>query len=673
MRAASYTRARAFLKEQGTAQAWAIGLGVLQSLLAIKFLATAGLILALALTPRVSIIRSKPIEPTPHNGVRVCPALVKFPESVQKKATFLAKPDVWVLTNAGLTPTAVANLQSHSPARRLWGFLIRSQIRWIPALGTNGGALVFLTGAALTVLAVLSLVVRFRRSLVASLSGSVATNLRRLIHRQIYRLGQTALPVEGTGPVINMFTRDVNDVAVGLRADLEVVPATWILAIGLVLIPLLIAPDLFLSLVSIACLAGYAAREFERTARRSADIASREAAVQLCLLQEDLGLLRTVRVYGMESIDKQRFDEHLDQFSKADEQRVRAESFPDPAIFLLIGSSLVLTTGWLAVNVLYDRVSAAGAIVLFASTIGLAEPILKILAARRSIKQASRSATGLFEFLERKPEIHQSVGANFLPSIKRKISFENVTVESMSGRTLLSGVSFEIAAGARAAFMGMDEEAKYALACLIPRLLDPKTGRVRIDGLDLRDVTLESLRAQVATVLQSDLVFSDTVVANISLGDPSFDLARVIEAAKIAHAHHFIQDLPDGYDTMIGPLGHYLTIDEQYRVALARAYLHDPSIVIIEEPNATLDDDVKHLVDDTISRIAPGRTMIFLPHRLSTIRSSDQVILIHDARVEALGSARELQQSSKLFRHLQYMEFNRFAAGEIEVGQMSTT
>jgi ABC-type multidrug transport system fused ATPase/permease subunit len=673
MRAASYTRARAFLKEQGTAQAWAIGLGVLQSLLAIKFLATAGLILALALTPRVSVIRSKPIEPKTPGGVRVCPALVNFPVSVQKKAVYLAKPDVWVLTNGGLTPTAVANLQSQSPARRLWGFLIRSQIRWIPALGTNGGALVFLTGAALTVLAVLSLVVRIRRSLVASLSGAVATNLRRLIHRQIYRLGQTALPVEGTGPVINMFTRDVNDVAVGVRADLEVVPATWILAIGLVLIPLLIAPDLFLSLVSIACLAGYAARELERTARRGAEIASREAAVQLCLLQEDLGLLRTVRVYGMESIDKQRFDEHLDRFSKAEERRVRAESFPDPAIFLLIGSSLVLTTGWLAVNVLYDRVSAAGAIVLFASTIGLAEPILKILSARRLIKQASRSSTGLFEFLERKPEIQQSVGANFLPSLKRKISFENVTVESMSGRTLLSGVSFEIGAGARASFMGMDEEAKYALACLIPRLLDPKTGRVRIDGLDLRDVTLESLRAQVATVLQSDLVFSDSVVANIGLGDPSFDLARVIEAAKIAHAHHFIQDLPDGYDTMIGPLGHYLTIDEQYRVALARAYLHDPSIVIVEEPNATLDDDVKHLVDDTIARIAPGRTMIFLPHRLSTIRASDQVILIHDARVEAVGSARELQQTSKLFRHLQYMEFNRFAAGEIEVGQMSTT
>jgi ATP-binding cassette, subfamily B, bacterial len=158
---------------------------------------------------------------------------------------------------------------------------------------------------------------------------------------------------------------------------------------------------------------------------------------------------------------------------------------------------------------------------------------------------------------------------------------------------------------------------------------------------------------------------------NIGLGDPSYEMPRIIEAAKVAHAHSFIQDLPHGYDTVIGPLGHYLKPDEQYRIALARAYLHDPSIVIVEEPNLSLDDDTKHLIDDTISRLAHGRTLIILPHRLSTIRSCQQIVVLHNGRVEIVGDPHQLQNDSKLFRHLQYLEFNQFATGEIEVGQMN--
>jgi ABC-type multidrug transport system fused ATPase/permease subunit len=308
---------------------------------------------------------------------------------------------------------------------------------------------------------------------------------------------------------------------------------------------------------------------------------------------------------------------------------------------------------------------------------GLTHPVLSWLKMRKSIRQANRSAGGIFEFLERKPELHQQGGAQFLAPIRDRITLENVTLESRPaidvgpGRVLLEGVSLEIPAGSRTAIMSLDDDAKHALVCLIPRLIDPKVGRVKIDGHDLREVTLESIRAQVATVLQADLVFTDSVLMNIGLGDPSFTMPRIIEAAKVAHAHNFIQDLPHGYDTVIGPLGHYLKPDEQYRIALARAYLHDPSIVIIEEPTAPLDDDTKHLIDDTVGRLAQGRTLIILPHRLSTIRSCQQIIVLHNGHVETIGNPRQLQNESKLFRHLQYLEFNQFATGEIEAGQMN--
>ncbi|MFO0956888.1 MAG: ABC transporter ATP-binding protein [Isosphaeraceae bacterium] len=314
--------------------------------------------------------------------------------------------------------------------------------------------------------------------------------------------------------------------------------------------------------------------------------------------------------------------------------------------------------------------SPAAALVVVLALAGTIRPILRWRASRSRKRHASRIANMIFEFLGRKPELYQTSGAQFLPPVEQRILMENVSVTTPSGKDLLEGIHLEIKAGTRVAVMGRGEEAKHALVCLIPRLLDPKSGKVRIDGHDLKNVTLESLRAQVALVLSSDLIFSDSVAANIGLGNPSITLPKVIEAAKIAHAHTFIQDLPHGYDTIVGPLGHYLRADEQYRIALARVYLHDPSIVIIEEPNGSIDDEIKPLIDDTIHRLARNRTIIFLPHRLSTIRSCDQVIVLHNGRIESVGTPKDLQASSKVFRHLQYVEFNQFAAGEIEAGQM---
>lgn len=196
---------------------------------------------------------------------------------------------------------------------------------------------------------------------------------------------------------------------------------------------------------------------------------------------------------------------------------------------------------------------------------------------------------------------------------------------------------------------------------LLPRFVDPTGGEVRIDGKNLRWVTLDSLRTQMGLVLQDNLVFSDSVLNNIGCGDPAYNLQRIIEAAKTAHAHQFIQKLPQGYETVIGESGHALNAGEMFRIALARAILRNPALYLIEEP-ATLDDDTKSLIDDTLQRVLPGRTVVFLPQRLSTIRSCDQVILLHHGRIAASGDHRELLASSDLYKHLQYLQFNEFAA-----------
>jgi ATP-binding cassette subfamily B protein len=161
--------------------------------------------------------------------------------------------------------------------------------------------------------------------------------------------------------------------------------------------------------------------------------------------------------------------------------------------------------------------------------------------------------------------------------------------------------------------------------------------------------------------MQHNLVFNDTVANNIGCGDPAYTLPKIIEAAKLAHAHQFIQRLPQGYETTIGEMGHPLQAGEQFRIALARAILRDPALLIIEEPSAPLDDNTKALLDDTFARVLPGRTTIFLPHRLSTIRNCDTIFLLYNGRIEAQGEHRELLKESDLYKHLQYLEFNEFA------------
>ena len=571
----------------------------------------------------------------------------------------------------GLSSIVAANAGSASIIHRLAAHVIAFAVRVVPPLQNNLGTLATLLALALVVAVLLSIVAQARRAAIANASHEIAINLRRQIHRQLYRLGESSLPSDGTGPVLSLFTREVNDVRDGAIADLYTMPQVPVLFAGLLLFALGISPPASVVLVTLGLVLAIALRILNRSSELASVVATREAALQLCLLQEDFGLIRTVRVHGMENIDKQRFDDHLEAYGEAEIRRMIHEPKISPTSALVIAVTVILASGFLAASVVQIGLSPASALLMALAVVMMVRPTLEWLAYRRALAQAERSAGGVFAYLERKPELHQAGGAVFLAPLKQKISFENVTLESRSGRLLLEGLTVEIPASKKTSIMALDEEAKHALVCLIPRLIDPKVGRVRIDGVDLRDATLESVRAQVATVLQTDLVFSDTVLANIALGDQSYDLPRVIHAAKVAHAHHFISELSHGYDTPIGPLGEYLKPDQQYRIALARAFLHDPSIVIIEEPTSHLDDDVKAYVDDTVARLAPGRTLIMLPHRLSTIRSSDQVILLHNGRLESAGTPREVNGESKLYRHLQYIEFNQFATGEIEVGHFS--
>ncbi|WP_169972882.1 ABC transporter ATP-binding protein [Tautonia rosea] len=532
------------------------------------------------------------------------------------------------------------------------------------------GMLSVILAVGLVILVGMTMLDSLRRWAIARLSARFAAGIRRQIHRQMYRFGQSSLPTEGMGPTLELFSQHVDDLRDGFRAGLD---QRWRLPVtlaGLTLLGLALGGWLTLFLIILVTLLAFLVSSLIRRNAETAETADRNASMKMSLLQEDLGQIRTVRVFSIESVDNRRFDAHLEDYREADATRLRFDRDFGPGTTLLLGISGTLALGMIGFLLIAGRLELPAAILLPVTLALMVRCFTQINLMNQDRRRAARAASSVVSFLDRRPEILQVPNAKFLSPVRERIVLENVTVEGPTGRRLLEGVSLELAAGSKTAVMGRDEDSKQALVCLLPRLLDPRTGRVRMDGLDLREVTLESLRAQVATVFQSDLIFSDTVAFNIGLGDPSYDLPRLIDAAKQTHAHHIIQDLPEGYDTFVGPMGHYLRIDEQYRIALARAWLFDPSILIIEEPTFPIEDSIKPLIDDAIARLCQGRTVVFLAHRLSTIRACDRVVVLHNGRIEGLGTAKELQATSKLYRHLQYVEFNQFAAGGIEAGQM---
>lgn len=553
-------------------------------------------------------------------------------------------------------------------------WLVAPMARWNPWMWRHGNRY-YLEGLCLTaiILAALRFGLIFLANFLAAWTTLEAvTRLRRAIYHHTHRLGALAVRALGPSEAVSVSTRHLAVVHDGLYEWLTVYfrePAKFLL---LLLFAMLIHFWLALAFVVSALLVWVVGGQIAAHVRRLGRNAEQKAADHMALIQESLMLMRLVKVYLMELFNQARVERQLAAYAGAQIRRYRGEAFYRP-LFAFLGLAaavlLLLLTGTLIID---RRLGVASAMTMTAALVCLYWPLVNWLEARRLLRRARQSAKVLFDFLDRPGSVGQAVEAEFLQPLGRTLEFDNVRLlEPGTNRKLLRGVNLTIHAGQKVALVGPDDMEKHAVVYLIPRFLDPHEGEVRIDGKNLRWVTLDSLRAQAAMVLQHNLVFNDSVANNIGCGDPSYPRHRIIEAAKIAHAHHFIQKLPQGYETPIGDMGHPLNPGEKFRIALARAILREPALLVIEEAATPFDENTKTMIDDAYTRILPGRTVIFLPHRLSTIKNCDQVFLLHHGKIVAAGDHRTLLAENELYRHLQYLEFNEFAgivASSVPVG-----
>ena len=272
-----------------------------------------------------------------------------------------------------------------------------------------------------------------------------------------------------------------------------------------------------------------------------------------------------------------------------------------------------------------------------------------------------KGLSGFRRFLsvvETEPDIKDSPGAKVLENVNGDVSFENVSFHySDDDALVLSNLSFKIPAGRSIALVGPSGSGKTTICSLLPRFYDVTDGRITIDGHDVRGLTLKSLRSQIGIVQQDVYLFCGTIRENISYGKPDATADEIIEAAKKANIHDFIEELPDGYDTFIGERGTRLSGGQKQRISIARVFLKNPPILILDEATSALDNESERYIQESLEELAKDRTTITIAHRLSTIRNADEIYVIAENRIAERGTFKELMDQNGIYAHYYEMQF----------------
>jgi ATP-binding cassette, subfamily B, bacterial MsbA len=303
-----------------------------------------------------------------------------------------------------------------------------------------------------------------------------------------------------------------------------------------------------------------------------------------------------------------------------------------------------------------------GAFIAFvAAVLSMYNPVRKFAVFNNSFQQALGASSQLFEFIDTEDVVVEKLGAKALPRFSRSVQFEDVSfsyqAEGNDSREILHGINLEVKRGEIVALVGSSGAGKSTLVHLLPRFFDVTGGRILVDGQDVRNVTLSSLRSQVGIVTQETVLFNDTARNNIAYGQPHVPMKEVEAAARAALAHDFILALPSGYDTVIGERGVRLSGGERQRLAIARALLKNAPILILDEATSALDSESESLVQSALHNLMTGRTVLVIAHRLSTVRSADRIVVIENGTIAEIGAHEDLMKHFGTYRRLYELQF----------------
>ena len=368
------------------------------------------------------------------------------------------------------------------------------------------------------------------------------------------------------------------------------------------------------------------------------------------ILQENLAGVRVVKAFVREAYEAERYDRANESLLQQNLRVVRTFSTAFPLTFF-IASLGTLAVIWAGGNQVIGGELTVGELVAFNTYLGiLVFPAFMLGMISALVARASASAKRVFEVLDAPVEVKNKPGAQPLPAVQGRVVFEDVSFRYVGAeRNVLEHVSFVAEPGQTIAIVGSTGSGKSTVINLIPRFYDVTGGRVTIDGYDVRDVTLESLRGQIGIVLQDTLLFSGTIRDNIAYGRPTASMEDIVQAARLAQAHDFILEQPQGYDTRIGEGGVGLSGGQMQRIAIARALLLDPRVLIMDDSTSSVDAETEYQIQRALDELMGSRTSFVIAQRISTVRNADLILLLDNARILARGTHEELLASSALY------------------------
>jgi ATP-binding cassette, subfamily B, bacterial MsbA len=379
------------------------------------------------------------------------------------------------------------------------------------------------------------------------------------------------------------------------------------------------------------------------------------------ILHETITGNRIVKAFGMEIWEMSRFRLAANRLFRANLKSVSVQAISSPLMDGLASVAIALLLLLGREQILHHGMTAASFIAFLAAVFTLYDPVRKFAAFYNSFQQALGASEEIFKFMDAVDDVREKKRAYVLKGFSEGIRFEDVGFAYESdGETkqVLHGINLTVQPGEVIAFVGPSGAGKSSLVNLIPRFFDVNQGRILIDGHDLRDVTIASLREQIGKVTQETVLFNDTVRNNIAYGQPDVPMSKVEEAARMALAHDFILNMPERYNTKIGEKGTRLSGGERQRLAIARAILKNAPILILDEATSALDMESEQFVQAALANLMQGRTVFVIAHRLSTVRRASRIAVIEQGEITEIGTHEELMQHSGTYRRLYNMQFS---------------
>lgn len=496
----------------------------------------------------------------------------------------------------------------------------------------------------------------------------VGYDLRHALYHHVQRLSLAFYDTRQTGDLLVRLTADINaveDFITGavLGIVLDVVTLTGMLAVMFVLdwrfslIALSIAPVLFAIAYRLMHRIKEAAREVKKNESELASV-----------VQESIVSARVVKAFAREDFEEGRVDRQsqasVDAVLRA--RSVKAKLSPLVDIVISVGTSLVLYFG---AHVVFSGRITPGALVVYVLYLGkMYKPIKDLSKTADTMSKAAVSFERIGELLAIDRQVTDRPGAGHAPRVHGQIAFDHVEFSYAETRPVLHDVTFVVEPGQRAAIVGETGSGKSTLIALIPRLYDVQHGAIRIDGTDVRDYTLRSLREQVSFVLQDPVLFRTSIAQNIAYGRPGATHSEILRASRLAHVDEFVSRLPRGYDTVVGERGDTLSGGQRQRVAIARAIIRDTPILLLDEPSSSLDAESEELIFKGLGRLLEGRTSITIAHRLATVRDADVIFVLHEGAIVETGTHEELLARKGRYARFHRIQFNSTAGPRRSLG-----